>query len=203
MYFDNDFTKRLNGKICIGWGLGQCTGDVWPETFLKKMSLIGIREYTYPFIDNKKVFFCPCSSCMNTIFDRKYETKHDIVFYTHFMQKDRFSDGTEEKMMKRFPRSTNYAASLAEAIEFIASGDVVCTNSYHGAYWATLLGKKVIYRGYARKWAGFKHPPVYIENFSDLKDAVKRTVSYPEALEECRFLNKEFYNKVCDTLEGF
>lgn len=193
LYFDNEFTRRMNPEISIGWGLGMCTGDIFPKTFLEKMSLIGLREFNYPFIDNKKIFYVPCPSCMNTQFDRKYETKHEMVFYAHYMQKE------DQKILSHLPVMTNYEPDLSKVLRFISSGEIICTNSYHGAYWALLLGKKVIYKGYARKWGAFKYPPVYVESFSDIRGGViNRALNYPEALAECRAVNMDFYQRVAD-----
>lgn len=39
---------------------------------------------------------------------------------------------------------TNSAMNLETAVSFLGSSEVVLTTSYHGLYWATLLGRKVI-----------------------------------------------------------
>lgn len=194
LYMDSDFYQRIKGNRNVAWGIGMQTGDVFPADFLEKFMLIGIREFNYPFIDNEKVFYVPCSSCMSTVFDRKYSVKNEIIFYGHYMQKD------DIKSMAKFPMLTNYSSNLGEVIKFLASGDIVCTNSYHGAYWATLLGKKVIYKGYARKWGNFKFKPLYVENFSNLNQYRQKLHSYSEALEDCRKCNIDFYLRVVDRL---
>ena len=76
------------------------------------------------------------------------------------------------------------------------------TNSYHGLFWATLLGKKVICLINGGKFAQFKWTPVYVKP-GELRNALARTdeiPKYPDALAECRALNMAFYHKVLTLL---
>jgi hypothetical protein len=44
-------------------------------------------------------------------------------------------------------------ASLADVCAFLGSGRCVLTNSYHGAYWAALLGREVlVFEPWNSKW---------------------------------------------------
>ena len=75
--------------------------------------------------------------------------------------------------------------TFEKAIEFIGSGDVVVTNSYHGAYWGLLLGKKV-------------------EMGDPLKSRPSPKTKYLKwdiTLEEARHINIQFYDRIMNYLE--
>ena len=65
-----------------------------------------------------------------------------------------FAEGSRGHLGKQLIREFNLDEN--KTIEFIGSGDVVVTNSYHGAYWATLLGKVVVAFPWASKFYGLK-----------------------------------------------
>ncbi len=97
---------------------------------------------------------------------------------------------------------TNLVQGDAEAyfesvIQFLASAEIVVTNTYHGAYWATLLNRKVIVIApFSNKFMGFKYEPVIVRGLKDVKDAVHDARRYPEALSDSRELNVAFYQRV-------
>ena len=144
--------------------------------------LIGLRDYDcgYEWI--------PCVSCMNSLFDLKYEVKHDIVLYEH---KDIRMSITED-----YPLMDNNSNDLEQILRHLGSGDVVVTNTYHGVYWATLLNKRVvIYKPFSMKFNNLKHKhPFATEN--DWKEKISETKIYPNALQECRDVNINFAQRV-------
>ena len=73
----------------------------------------------------------------------------------------------------------------------IRSARAVVTNSYHGAYWATLLGKRVTVVGGGSKVRMLKHRPVFATAI-DWWQKLEEAECYPHALEECRDRNAEF-----------
>lgn len=178
--------RRLpfNG-INIAWGIGETihplSRGLRYETMLKPpnslatFDLIGYRDYGIKGTD-----WVPCASCMSPLFDKEYEIKHDKVFYFNTGFELPPSDG---------PVLTN-TVSLEEAIQFIGSASVLYTNSYHGAYWATLLGRAaVIINPYSSKFYQFRHQP----------DGVTR---FPNALTECRAANITFNDKVQELISN-
>jgi exopolysaccharide biosynthesis predicted pyruvyltransferase EpsI len=90
----------------------------------------------------------------------------------------------------------NRERSFSRVIEFLASGEVIVTSSYHGAYWGTLLNRRIILiNAFSSKFHGFKHqPPLASEGSWKSKLAEAR--NYPEALAECRGANLRFSEKV-------
>jgi hypothetical protein len=52
--------------------------------------------------------------------------------------------------------------------------DVVVANTYHGAYWATLLGRRVIVAApFSNKFFGFRHEPVIVRDMEEVGPAIK------------------------------
>ncbi|MGM0628846.1 MAG: hypothetical protein ACQESA_00260 [Patescibacteria group bacterium] len=181
---DSDF------KNLIGWGIGHNMHGRLDALFssydyLDKFDLLGVRD-SVPIFD-----WVPCSSCMHFFFDKDYGIKNDIVIYEHenFPLKEWNTD---------FPKKKN-SDSFEEVVEFLGSALLVITNSYHGAYWATLLGRRVlIVQPFSSKFFNFKHPLVVANNF-DIKD-IENLPVYPKALEECRERNVKFAELVRDLI---
>ena len=86
-------------------------------------------------------------------------------------------------------------------INFLGSAELVITNSYHGAYWATLLKRKVVVmQPFSSKFLGFRHPLVVANNF-DITD-IKNLPVYPNALKEAREANSKFAKKVLNKIKA-
>jgi len=95
-----------------------------------------------------------------------------------------------------FEKMSAHGKDLSDVVPFLGSSEVVLTNTYHGVYWATLLGKKVIIvNPFSSKFYGMKHEhPTASED--DWKSKLEQTNSYPNALEESRDANVTFYNSL-------
>ncbi len=147
----------------------------------------GTRNY-----DRREQFsFVPCASCLSPLFDRVGPATHDVVAYVH-----RKKRGPEE-LPPDIPIMTNSMRPLREVIEFIASGDTVVTSSYHGVYWAQLLGRKVICLPYNDKFETFQHSPTMAEPGSWLR-AMGSALRTEPMLEEYRALNQAFAVRAMD-----
>lgn len=200
LYHGADFFNKLKASACIAWGVGLQTGDMFSKEFMDKFNLIGVRDVNCSQIDNTKVFYVPCSSCMNPAFDivreEKLQNKHKVVFYSHYM----LTTDEDRQNIGDIPILDNYDPDLLKVLRFLNSSEYVLTNSYHGAYWALLLGKKVIYKSFFNKKNGFLRAPVYVDSFECFQDLFEKAQSYPDYLDECRKINKDFYLKVLDIL---
>src|SRR5690606_9096957 len=98
-----------------------------------------------------------------------------------------------------FEKKTNDNVSFHDALKFLAESQNIITNSYHGAYWGTLLGKRVfLINEINQKTRTFKWPPTICEG-NEWQNK-KRAPFYPEALEEARETNIKFYQKTIDLL---
>ena len=175
----------------VAWGVGENmhsnkagkTVAPWNDrlpAYLKNFDLVGIRDYgtEYPWV--------PCASCMLDLFDKSYEVSHPVVVFEH---------KRTPLPLAGFPRRSNIGTDIAEAIAFLASGEIIITNSYHGAYWATLLGRRVIAMPNVSKMYRMKHPQVICaadqwERYAGFAQ------SYPNELAECREANVAFFEQV-------
>lgn len=180
----------IDKGIKVAWGIGQSmkSGEKYCHTTpLNDWDRYGVRRAGFTLNSSRDINvedteWVPCASCMSPLFDLEYEEKYDTVVYLN--GQDVFES----------PMVMNNRQSFEKTIAFIGSGRVVMTDSYHGAYWATLLGKTaVVVNPYSSKFYQFKHQPMLIESVRYLMTA---PVVYPEALEECRAANITFNDKV-------
>jgi len=166
----------------IAWGIGQ-TNRFETETKpfeLPEFSLIGSRDTGQVGAE-----WVPCASCMSPLFDKEYEIEHDVVTYLNSRSKDLSGLGINVLTNR---------CTFEEAIRFIGSAKVCVTTSYHGAYWATLLGRAaVIVNPYSSKFYNYKHQPVVVEPRKRLDEPLR---VFPNALSECREANIRFNETV-------
>ena len=192
------FTKGWNSVLgvtaaeLIAWGLGHNRhggpGGRHPG-FLRHFQLVGVRD-SGP--DVPAAFdWVPCASCMHAAFDAPAEIVHEVAYYSH----ERFplaADG--------LPRLANNERDFSKVVRFLASAETVVTNSYHGMYWATLLGRKVVVLPFSSKFHSFRYP-VALATPEDWQSACRRARAFPQALQECRAANLAFAEKVRHRLE--
>lgn len=157
----------------------------WPK-WMSDFDLVGVRDYLQGFE------WVPCASCMHPAFDKEYEETTDIIFFEHKKQFMKPTDFGNLPVM----RVVNSGQNFDKTIELLGSAKTVVTNSYHGVYWATLLGKKVVcVDPWSSKFFYFKHKPEFAKA-KNWQDLIPIAPSYPEALRECRQANINFWNKV-------
>lgn len=178
-------------RFLVCWGAGQNAHGSELPTFpelLRSFDLVGVRDDKSPYE------WVPCASCLADAFDERYQVQHEVVLYNHREFSSLRSVG--------FPQLSNAETDFRRAVQFLASGATVLTTSYHGAYWATLLGRRVVVLNpFSSKFFAFRHPPVLAPD-TDWPAAIKRAVAFPGALAECREANYAFASKVLDLLAG-
>lgn len=177
------------GKIpVIAWGIGTnrhgSTEKHYGGLDLSKFKLLGLRDKG----DN----FVPCPSAMHPALVQK--PGFGVVCYQH----------KDERHLSKigFPVMTNDVKDFQRVVRFLQSSDIVITNTYHGYYWAVLLGKKtIIYRPFSSKFHHVPWPVPMPKNLDELRATLKRTdlPTYPDSLPECRRLNEEYYRRVLKT----
>lgn len=188
------YSSRVLTATNVVWGLGAPTLGAGALPNLERCQLVGFRDWDHPCIDGRRIFYVPCPSCMSTLFDvPRAPPKHEYVLYLHKMFTEEFDTGDA-------PVMTNYE-EFSNAVDFLASGEVVVTNSYHGAYWATLLGRRVVFFDPRPKVKTLKFKPVFATRDTWLSAFSSPELrSYPDSLEECRAINLAFYKQVLDLL---
>ena len=118
-----DFTPAVESAL-VGY-LKQCTGP------------IGVRNPEFAARHGFKHVACP--SVLSHQFDqalsnRRPDQRVPLLAYEHIDA--RFAGS-------RYPALTNNHGSFHWALRHLVRASTVVTNSYHGAYWATLLGARV------------------------------------------------------------
>lgn len=194
-HFETLTRHRSEIKKLIAWGIGSnvhyrtedgFTDDIsalYPP-FIEMFDLFGARDF------GTEHRWVPCASCMHPAFNTRFEIKNPIVLYEH--EKVRIEiDG--------FPRMDNSEMDLRKVSQFLGSSETVITNSYHGVYWATLLGKRVVAIPFSSRFHGFKHQP-RICTHDNWKKGIEKTETFPDALDECRRANVAFF---CDVAKEF
>ena len=143
----------------ITWGVGQQIYRTDPDRqcyyqnfdyseYLQGFDLIGIRDFDHP---NPDYHWVPCVSCMSNQFDKPRSIEHEFVVFSH--KKFQIKLGN-------FPYMTNNTHDFSQVLDFLGSGDTILTSSYHGVYWGTLLGRKVLAFPFSSKFYTLKHPAV-------------------------------------------
>jgi hypothetical protein len=199
-YFDSALQLVFNlakpsAKIVL-WGAGHNKWDLkywrgmktWTNWNRFPFSLIGTRD------DNQGQRWVPCVSCMSPQFDvlRQMAPVREFGLYVHegaFRNNEISPDDFDG--MPILANDVDYPAAL----HFLAECETVVTNSYHGVYWSTLLGRKVVALPTSSKFYDLKHP-VPLCAPSDWKRHRRLAICYPEALDECRTANVAFAEAV-------
>ena len=174
------------------WGVGT---NVHRETkasypnYLGHAGLVGLRDFGNPFE------YVPCPSCLHPAFGGKFPVHHDFVIYEH----SHHTIGIEPSA----PRMANNEPKerMEAVLRFLASGDLVITNTYHGCFWAMLLSRRVlVYRPFSSRFFYFKPKVVFCDgdNWRAKAKETIRTIGY---LEECRAINTRFAARVLEFLK--
>lgn len=188
--------KRTPERKLIAWGLGHNRDGgkvVDYGNVLDGFDLVGVRDFKASL--ERGWDYVPCASCLNAAFESKLPNPFGkFVVYQHF--------GNPIKLRGAdFPTSTfsNDATRIDIVLGFLSAAETVITNSYHGAYWAMLLGRKVLlYKPFSSRFCDLKYQPPSVDEFSW---KTTEGLAAPEGyLDECRTLNRAFFEKVKTTL---
>ena len=127
---------KYSDRICkarhrVVWGAGVNRprlrkSDTIPD--LSEWDLIGIRDWNrgYPWV--------PCASCLHEVFDHPHDVTQEFVVMA----------GSPLEIRGLPSLRCNVGHQLTDIIRHLGSGETVVTSSYHGWYWATLLGRRVV-----------------------------------------------------------
>ncbi|MEM9717358.1 MAG: hypothetical protein AAF826_12660 [Pseudomonadota bacterium] len=184
---------KNSGTYHIAWGVSTVQSMPFSPKYNRSKRichLVGSRDW-----GDQRFDYAPCVSCMSPLFDNPSAPQHDVVFYAH---------GGKTKQQKieipdHIPTNTNNCDTLEDAISFIASGATVISNSYHGVYWALLLGRKTICIPFSNKFSKYRKSPHYAKPKTWLNDLDKGK-AYPDMLDISREATLKFKSKVDDVL---
>ena len=193
-----NFIKRYMNKIKFVsaprhiWGVGHngplekrgVAEIVYPD-WLMNFDEVGVRDW------DQNQPWVPCASCMHPALKKKYAIKNDVVFFEH-----------KKQLIKNFgndsmPRFVNSGNNIDQTIELLGSANIILTNSYHGAYWGVLLGKKVIVvEPWSSKFLSMKHAPWILKRDQDWKEVVDQIEIRDSALDDCQDATTKFWAKI-------
>lgn len=208
--YHSDWNRRINDVLSSGcktifWGAGENShyDDTTnkPNIVFPKQCLVGLR-------DAYSEFFLPCVSCMSKHFDKleRGSSANKLVGAVYHLESD----------LGRFCKDNGYLyienkTSFFDVLQHISTHDVILTNTYHGAYWSELMGKKVvIVRPFSTRFNGLpiRHQILNDLNTTAIESAVKKEILNVgtsvdmNLLKRCRELNEVFFRKVKKFIAG-
>lgn len=146
--------------------------------------LFGTRNYEW----RDEIDFTPCASCLSVLFDELPPPSHDVVVYIHRKKP------APTNVPDSIPVMRNDVLDPRRVLNFISSGETVVTSSYHGVYWAQLLGKRVVCIPYNEKFESFQYEPTMATPESWL-DSISDARKTPPLLDEYRAINLAFMQR--------
>jgi hypothetical protein len=173
----------------VAWGVSTVQSSIFAFRYYlsrRQMTLVGSRDY-----GDARYDYAPCTSGLSPLFDRTYKTQHEIAFYLHKTK----SEHMKIEVPSGVPVLSNFSDSMQTAIEFLGSADVVVSNSYHGVYWALLLGKRVLCLPFSKKFMNYRFAPAYSTPDRWQKD-IRQAQSHHYMLEVVRNASVDFERKV-------
>lgn len=189
-----ELVHAMRAPIAV-WGAGLNHGNprVWNYSahgYLWWASLLGMRDDDAPTLDYPFATWVPCASCMSSTFDDPEDATTDVVIYDNCHKPVPINASSA-------PRASNVDfGTIEDATKFLTQGRTIVTSSYHGAYWGTLLGRRVVVFPWVPKLTRFRHQPGVLRSRVGLRHVIADGVAHPEALAECRAANIDFYERV-------
>ncbi|MBU3675996.1 MAG: hypothetical protein FGM54_02295 [Chitinophagaceae bacterium] len=205
-YFDAYRAALLarNPSKLVWWGIGErriqnletaylsetaAQASIEPQWF-EERHLVGFRQTTpyYPFL--------PCVSCkaVAEYREKKPQASHQypVVYFEH--------RHVPLPTQTQYPVRNNEGESAHDVFSFLDQAPIVVTNSYHGMYWSTLLGKQVVVLPFS---SGLYHNPwpVHYANHQNVSEIIQGLSKLPPEnttkwLKDCIERNDAFYQLV-------
>lgn len=191
----NAVESRIRIPLIL-WGIGHNTHGHPPSPpsypdWIKQADLVGVRDAV-----GHRHQYVPCASCLHPVFDDPVlKPIQDYVVYAHH----------HIKVVIPGPMINNWQHldHLQFVVRFLSSGEVVVTNTYHGIYWAALLGRKILcFEPFSSRFLGFPFPLVYADRHN-WKEKLSEALDVPDFLRECRNRNMRFYTRALEALADY
>jgi len=137
--------------------------------------------------------FCPCVSCMMKGLSENYDIVRRIGILEHYeFPIIEFEEFNYERR--------NNSLHIKALLKFIGSSEVIITNTYHGAYWSMLMGKKVIITNmFSDKFDYFQYAPVRYSG--NLEADIEKARNFPDVLSEYRNINIAFKEEILNKIK--
>ncbi|WDF68989.1 polysaccharide pyruvyl transferase family protein [Sphingobacterium oryzagri] len=186
-----DKAAKIAGKAVI-WsaGFNSKVGKKMRITIdWTKFDLISVRDFSY-----EDFRYVPCATCVMPSLQKVYDVKRKIGIVAHKDVLHHLPEG-----MTDYEMITN-SVSLEDFVAFIGSSEIVLTNSYHAAYWSSLLKKKcVLFAPRSEKYDFYKYPPTLFSG--NLLADINSASIYPNALNEAKQLTLDYVKDIKRLLE--
>jgi hypothetical protein len=192
--WNNNINKLLaTDAVVIGWGIGFNThhdiNSPNSSIDMSRFQLLGIRDYAH----SSSLFWTPCVSGLHPDMNKNIETKRRIGIIDH---KNCPISGINISKYERINNSYN----IQSVTDFIASSDIIITNSYHITYWAQLMCKKVIVvNSFSSKFNFFKYKPVFYSG--NINEDIEKALIYEHYHAEVIEINNEFFERAKQIIE--
>lgn len=187
------YKRRRADQKLVAWGVGHNHYDLANWSSLRHH--VDLLPYNYTLIGLRDVSdiydWVPCASCMDPAFDETFETKNKIILYKHI--ETEIGD-YERSLLPADIRIIDNYAPFEEVVKSLGESELILTSSFHGAYWGTLLKRKVVAFPFSSKFYGLKHS-VPLCDVRDWARFTKLTNAHPNALNECRTASRIFFEK--------
>lgn len=191
--------RAMRSGLRIGWGIGSSRHNRSEQGVpLGGLNLLGAREMR--FMPTATVQRVPCVSCMSSLFDQRYPIRRGVGIFTNAASTIKQKSRVDVSGVGPQDRMEN-TEDFDRAVRFLGESETVVTNSYHGAYWAMLLGRRVlIMNPYSSKFHGYQRGiPILRTDFSipqNAADIAEMAESFSGVLSEARTMNQNFYATV-------
>lgn len=176
------------------WGVGHngeedSGGRIKYTPWLSEFRMVGLRDWHG---EDSRHRWVPCASCLHPAFDRTYPVTNDVIWFEH--KKGLLRDFGNESI----PRFVNSGNNMQQTIELLASANIILTNSYHGAYWGTLLGRRVVVvDAWSTKFRFMRFAPVFMNSKKhSYHDVIDQAEIHSNALEISRQANRDFWQEL-------
>jgi len=153
---------ELAGTAKVAWGVGVSRQNLSRsplDAHVKKSEGWDMYAHRDVGLEGR---FLPCASCLHPAFDDPPAPSHEVVYFAHHWL------APLPACRGIGPYRTNRSDCIEEVVDFLASGEVIVTSSYHGAYWGRLLGRKVAMIPRASKFFHLPPAPVSLAEHREL-----------------------------------
>ncbi len=183
---------RASRLPMILWGGGVSSpvspGNMEDYQHLRAFALIGLRDWGLGFR------WVPPATCLDSVFSGPAPGGKGIAIVLSRLSSLK-AVGAESLPPHADMTHIDTIWPAKRQIGAISQAEFIVTDSYDAAYWATLLGKRVIAIEGGAGIHLLKHTPIFAQP-GNWGSAIERSLRYPAALEECRDTNIDFAGRV-------
>lgn len=209
-----DSLSRQNGLVL--WGVGSNrpnqaavtrtlnNDELEARTYnLDRFTLVGLRDFhceprgTPP----SGISYVPCASALMRALSDEVAPRRSVGIIKHAFLNEaapyelNTSIPSISMSLKRF--------SIGQIIQFIGESEAIYTESYHAAYWALLMGKKVIVQSpSSSKFSTLQYPVTFATSSLEVDLERANSAPFPNFLEDARMRNREFKSRVVDVIKS-